>query len=74
MEIASISRSADSMTSSSRPAAAENTISLSWISLAVSEMFSAWSEIRSKSEMVWRNLLTSSLWALDRERLVIFMR
>ena len=47
---------------------------LSCISLAVSEMFRAWSEMRSKSEMVWRNLLTSSLWALERERLVIFMR
>ena len=37
-------------------------------------MFTAWSEIRSKSEMVWRNLLTSSLWASDRDLLVIFIR
>ena len=74
MEMARISRRADSMISSPRRAAGENTMFLSCISLAVSEMFRAWSEMRSKSEMVWRNLLTSSLWALERERLVIFMR
>ena len=47
---------------------------LSCISLAASEIFSAWSEIRSKSEMVCRYLLTSSLWDWDRDLLVIFIR
>ena len=70
----SISCTADSITSSSWQASGESCRFLSCISLAASEMFSAWSEIRSKSEMVCRNLLTSSLCVSDRDLLVIFIR
>ncbi|CCX73197.1 unknown [Firmicutes bacterium CAG:83] len=49
------------MTFSSWLASAEKAMPLLWISCATSEMFRAWSEMRSKSEMVCRYLDTSSL-------------
>ena len=74
MEMARISVTAASSTFSSRRALSEKTIFFSSISWHTSATLQAWSEIRSKSEMVCRYLATSSVCSGDRERAVSFMR
>ena len=69
-----ISVMACSRVRSSRSASGENTTLLALISRAASQMFRAWSEMRSKSEMVCRYLDTSSLCRWDSSLPVIFIR